>query len=105
MHRWATRVFAFIIAVVVMSCYLVFKFFVWGGKERITLGEFWTDLAWALIDNDYLKREMGKGNKQDKIKTRKSLTEHMLVYVPCYAVRWDGTEWGEGHIKVPTIYV
>ena len=39
-HRWATRIFSFIFAMVQINCYLAFKFFVWRGQERQTLGQF-----------------------------------------------------------------
>ena len=64
-HRWAFRVFAFILAVLEVNCFLVFKYSVWGSKVRHTLDGFWTDLAWTLIGNDYLNRERGH-NREGK---------------------------------------
>ena len=76
----------FILGVVEVNCFLAFKYFVWDGKERKTLDEFRTDMAWALIDNDYLKREMGRDKEQETRKVRRKLNEHRLVSAPCYAV-------------------
>ena len=50
-HRWANRVFAFLLAVTEINCYLSFIFFVWRGEERLKIQEFRTKLAWSLIDN------------------------------------------------------
>ena len=99
-HRWACRVFAFILGVVEVNCFLAFKYFVWDGKERKTLDEFRTDMACALIDNDYLKREMWRDKEQETWKVRRKLNEHRLVSAPCYAVNWDGKKWEKkGRLK------
>ena len=33
-HRWANRVFAFLLAVTEVNCYLAFRYFVWKGEQK-----------------------------------------------------------------------
>ena len=88
-----------------MNCFLVFKYFVWDGNERKTLGEFRTDMAWALIDNDYLKREMWGRKEQEIRRVRRKLNESRLVSAPYYALNLDGKMGEKGQIEVPVIYM
>lgn len=64
----------------------MFKYFVWGSKEKYTLDDFQIDLAWTLIDNNYLKRycEIKKVNGPQRVRSR--LTDHRLMAALWYAV-------------------
>ena len=92
-HRWATRVFAFILAVVEVNCYLAFRYFVWGGEERKSLNEFRLGLAWALIENEYLKREEGGEEEEEQRNIRRRVVEHRLETAPKRSVKYDGKNW------------
>ena len=89
-HRWATRVFSFILAVVEVNCYLAFRYFIWNKEEKQTLSEFWSDLAWALIDNDFIDEEI---ETISPAKQRRRQVEHKLVSAPVKAKKWDGCKW------------
>ena len=59
----------------------------WDGIERKTIDEFWSDLAWSLIDNKYIQREQGKEEQIKHPKVRRRLNKHRLVSAPCHAVK------------------
>ena len=59
----------------------------WRGQESQTLGQFRSDLAWALIDNHFLdKNELPNEPK----KKRSVVVEHVLISAPKKAKKWDG---------------
>ena len=89
-HRWPTRVFSFILAVTEVNCYLAFKYFIWSGVEKMTLMEFRTKLAWALIENEYLDKAEAT---EVKNKRKKAGVDHVLRTAPKRAKNWDGQKW------------
>ena len=89
-HRWATRVFTFLLAISEVNTYLAFRFFIWQGKERLDWMDFRSKFAWALIDNPYLVPE----SSDNKSRTRKrKATAHSLVSAPPHASKYDGSKW------------
>ena len=89
-HRWATRVFSFLLAVTEVNCYLAFKYFIWGGAEKMTLAEFRTEFAWALVNNEYMDKEEVRELEGKK---KRVAVEHKLVTAPKRAKKWDGLRW------------
>ena len=57
-----------------------------GGTEKQTLQDFRTQLAWALIENDYLDTEEAQQSGRRK---RRMTLEHNLVTAPKGATKWD----------------
>ena len=72
-----------------------------GGEDKKMLGDFWKGLVWALLENEYYKRDIEEDDEQDTRKVRKRLTEHKLVSGSCYVVRCDGKNEGKGKLKYP----
>ena len=70
-----------------VNTYLGFKYFIWCGDENLTFADFWSDLAWTLIDNTYLDDdddiEPEKGEKRRMI-------DHRLLTSPKRSVKSDG---------------
>ena len=92
-HRWANRVFAFLLAVTEINCYLAFIFFVWNGEERLKLQEFRSELAWELIDNTFLNDE---NEKHKTGRPKRHIIDHKLETAPPFAKKickgkWDKT--------------
>ena len=54
----------------------------WGGEEQKTLNEFELDLAWALIENDYFKREEGEKDEEGQRRVGRRVVEHRLEVHP-----------------------
>jgi len=46
--------FQFIMAVMEVNIFLVMRFFVWSGDEKMTLLEMRTAFSWQLINNSHL---------------------------------------------------
>ena len=98
-HRWATRVFSFILAVAEVNTFLAFKHFIWDGAEKKTLAEFRSDLAWGLIDNIHLDSE----DEVEPVKKKKRRRiEHKLLTAPKRCVKFDGQKWiKKGKLEYP----
>lgn len=65
--RWATRVFAFILACAEVNAFMAFKFFIWAKNpsvEPLTLIDFRRRLAKQLIHNEFLKKEKADKKRQ-----------------------------------------
>lgn len=89
-HRWANRVFSFLLAVTEVNCYLAFRFFVWSDEGKIDFMTFRSRLAWSLIMNDF-RDTSDPSTTRSK---RKVVTEtHELKSAPPHAKRWLGTKW------------
>ena len=52
--HWALHMFQFIMAVMEVNIFLVMRFFVWSGDEKMTLLEMRTAFSWQLINNSHL---------------------------------------------------
>ena len=89
-HRWATRVFSFVLSMTKVNCYLAFKYFVWSGVEKTTLMEFRTNLAWALIENEYPDTEEAVELRKRR---KRAAVEHILCTDPKRTKSWDGQKW------------
>ena len=53
--RWANRVFAFLLSITEMNCFLAQSHFT--DRKSGSMLEFWKQLAYELIENDYLEKE------------------------------------------------
>ena len=95
-HRWPLRVFAFILAVSEVNTYLAIKYFLWGGKEVMTLHQFRRRLALALIHNEYIIT-CGEEGSNTRIRVskrrRKAQARHVLDSAPPHAKFFDGQKW------------
>ena len=89
-HRWANRVFAFLLAVTEVNCYLAFRYFVWKGEDKMTLQEFRGKLGWALIDNDYLSSDTTGSVEERK---KRKVVDHQLERAPTFAKRFECGQW------------
>lgn len=90
-HRWANRVFAFIISITETNTYLAFRFFVWKKKDVLFLLEFRKILAFAFINNEYYIRERHEHNTRK----RKSVQEHNLLTAPKHAKKYIRGKWAK----------
>ena len=54
------------------------------------MSEFWSDLAWALIDNDFIDEEI---ETIAPARQRRRQVEHKLVSALVKAKKWDGCKW------------
>lgn len=78
-HRWANRVFAFILAISEVSTWLAFRYFVWK-SDAMELVEFRKKLAFALINNEYLEDEVEEEvRKKSKFQLSIRLLEHRHI--------------------------
>ena len=69
---------------------MAFKYFVWNGNEKNTLAEFWSELVWGLIDNEYLDSDTESEPEPTKKRRR---IEHKLLTAPKRCVKFDGRRW------------
>ena len=53
--RWANRVFAFLLSITKVNCFLAESHFT--DQKSGSMVEFWNQLAYKLIENDYLEKE------------------------------------------------
>ena len=51
-------------------------------KSKRLLNEFELDLAWALIENDYFKREEGEKDEEGQRRVGRRVVEHRLEVHP-----------------------
>ena len=89
-HRWAIRVFSFLLAVTEVNCYLAFRYFVWDEERRMDFMAFRSKLGWALINNEFKRNEEARDTRSKK---RKKLQMHHLETAPKNARKWLGTRW------------
>ena len=95
-QRWANRVFAFIIAVTEVNCYLAFKYFLWeqNRTQKIpTLHEFRRDLALKLIFNDFLKAKERRRSKRTHTHEQVISIAHHLKTAPPHAKKYYRGSW------------
>ena len=86
----ATQVFSFVLAVAEANSFLAFKYFVCNDNEKKTLMEFRSELAWGLIDNDYLDSD--EEVEPEKKKKRRRI-EHKMLSASKRCVKFDGQRW------------
>ena len=89
-HRWPNRVFAFLLALAEVNCYLAFRFFIWKGDEKLQFMDFRSKLGWDLINNEYLDIEEDESERRSK---RKKRGDHELEKAPPHAKNWMGGRW------------
>ena len=53
--RWANRVFAFVLSITEVNCFLAESHLT--DRKSGSMLEFWKQLAYKLIENDYLEKE------------------------------------------------
>ena len=87
-HRWPARVFSFLFAISEVNTWLIFRHFIWE-KDDMDLVSFRKKLAFALIENEYLK----KGENAKIKKKRKLQGEHTLVRAPPHCGKVVGGMW------------
>jgi len=95
-HRWENRVFTFLLAVTEVNIYCAKRHFEWNGKNTMTLHKFRKQLAFALIENDYLKREVAEGERARKCRTRK---KHEYLRAPPYKSHIKNGRWVSSKAK------
>lgn len=89
-HRWANKVFAFLLAVTEVNVYLSFIFFVWSAKDCPKLLNFRQIMAWTFIYNDYLQTEVGEVRKSKRVRVfRHNLVSAPLFARNCVSGKWD----------------
>ena len=93
-HRWATRVFAFLLALTEVNCYLAFRYFVWKNEEKMGLQEFRGILGWALIENT-LGDEVTDPRRRTRSKRKRIC--HKLSSAPKFAKRFCDQNWVLGN--------
>ena len=54
-HRWATMVFSFLVAVTDVNCYMIFRYFLWDDDNTLGFMASCSNLARALIANNFKK--------------------------------------------------
>jgi hypothetical protein len=87
-HRWANRVFAFLLAISEVNAFLAFRCFIWEKKDQMELLHFRKKLALALINNEW------HGDKtKESPATRKRQTKHSLVTAPRHATKFLNGNW------------
>jgi hypothetical protein len=95
--RWENRVFAFILAISEVNCFLAFKYFVWkpSNLNKIpTLHQFRRDLALKLIFNHHLKSEDNlRYSKRLKQQEKNTYEAHALVSAPPRAKKFFNGRW------------
>lgn len=93
-HRWAIHVFSFFLAITEVNIFFAFRYFVWKGEEKMSLLQFCRNFALALIDNDYLKEEMGERSVGQRRRRRSGRNvSHDPLSAPLHASKWDGQKW------------
>ena len=88
--RWPSRVFSFILAIVEVNCYLIFKYFVWKNEEKLTLHQFRKKLALQLIENIHLTEET-----EERLVGTRSRSEnlHEFLTAPKHARKCERRIW------------
>lgn len=89
-HRWAVRVFSFILAISEVNTYLAMKYFIWDTDKICQLHNFRQELAFKLINNEWLNGET-KGKMNTRTKKRDNV--HTLQVAPKYATRYSNGAW------------
>jgi hypothetical protein len=87
-HRWANRVFAFILAISEVNCFLAFRCFIWEKKDKMELLHFRKQLALALIFNEWQGEQT-----QESPATRKRKATHSLATAPTHATKFSNKKW------------
>ena len=93
-HRWANRVFAFLIAVTEVNVYLWLRYKVWskGPKDKEpSLHQFRKDFSFALIENPHYVRD----EEESRVPTTRSgsETQHKLRDAPWHAREYKNGKW------------
>ena len=90
-HRWPNRVFAFLLAVTEVNLYLWLRFKVWSksNEQAPTLHQFRKQLAFALINNKYIKRD----EEEKRVSTRSSKKSHEFRTCPNHARKFEHGKW------------
>ena len=90
-HRWATRVFQFILAITEVNCYLAFKYFVWKNSgTTMSYQDFRGELGWALIDNEFIEEQPSPEKERP---TRRRIVIHDKKVAPPHAKKFIGGKW------------
>lgn len=91
-HRWPLRIFAFILAVVEVNCYLAFRYFVWTKEaEKYDFIPFRKRLAKALIHNEYIVPTTPNGGIRRS--RRQTENRHTLETAPSHATKIVNGAW------------
>ena len=79
-----------LLAVLEVDTFKYFVHFMWQGKEKMTLHKFRKKLALALIYNEQVLEELGKGKSQTKRKKRRvfDVREHLFMMAPIRACKY-----------------
>ena len=85
-HRWAMRVFQYLLASSEVNMFLLQKHYVWGNDEQYTLLEYRRELPRALIHNSIVT-DIPKGRSIDP------LVVHERLKCPAFTSGWNGVCW------------
>eukprot|EP00986_Skeletonema_menzelii_P014601 scaffold9796_cov108-Skeletonema_menzelii.AAC.1 len=88
--RWPCRVFAFILAVSEVNCYLAKKHWCWSGNEKETYSAFRKKLAFELINN--IAAVSSPCIQVDRLVAH-SPNAHQLETAPKHAAKWRNRQW------------
>jgi hypothetical protein len=87
-HRWANRVFAFLLAISEVNAFLAFRSFIWDKSGKKELLHFRRQLALALINNEW------HGDKREASPaTRKRQIAHTMTCAPRHASKFLNGKW------------
>jgi len=113
-HRWATRVFTFLLALAEVNAFLAYRYFIWETpihdtkkEPKLTLIEFRRKLAQQLIHNEYLQQEQAEMNLDsadlDELRKSKRLNvqTHDLLTCPLHARKFVPTQGWDCSAKQP----
>ena len=101
-HRWATRVFSYIVAISEVNTFLALRFFAWNktkttSAKKPSLVQFRRKLALQLIKNEFYKEELNeKMSGQDKLQRkskRQKFLNHQLLTAPPHASFFSHARW------------
>jgi hypothetical protein len=93
-HRWANRVFAFLLAISEVNAYKAFIYFKWHANPDyiMSLNEFRRKLAMALIHNEYLLTSDESNNSRKRRRGRDEV-QHVLTSAPPHAKKFHRSKW------------
>ena len=90
-HRWADRVFAFLLAVTEVNAYICFRYFIWKPLKRKcvpSIHEFRRRLAYLMIYNRHIVKE---ATVSDRVMKKQRLNRsHTKETAPDYAMKFEG---------------
>ena len=87
-HRWAIRIFSFILAVVEVNVFLAFRYFVWNASQQMDFMPFRKRLAKALIHNEHVPP-----NSNSPPTRSQRRNNHEIAAAPPHAKKFAQGRW------------